>query len=139
MNDKFATLLTIIATMPQIQAKTSTNVKEVCLEPVLSLSEGVPHAEKARVGLSAISFFRASKKDTATIPNAAQSANLTLSFRGTRNLIIKPLKWLSSSSQQTNSHNAHPPPKADAEERGGGFLHSSNIVRLRRIRNSYQP
>lgn len=86
-NDKFATLLTIIATMPQIQAQTSNHYKEVCL--------GVTHAKKAWVGLFAISFSAnleeleglKRKKDAAIIPNAARSANPVLSFRGTRNLI----------------------------------------------------
>jgi hypothetical protein len=86
-NDKFATLLTIIATMRQIQGQTSNHFKEVCL--------GVTHAKKAWVGLSTISFsvnpkvFEGlkRKKYTITTPNAARSANLVLSFPGTRNLI----------------------------------------------------
>ncbi len=55
MNDKFATLLTIIATMPLIQVQNSISLKEVCLEPILNLSKCVTPIRLRRkgVGLSA--------------------------------------------------------------------------------------
>jgi len=75
-NDKFATLLTLIATMPRIQAQTSFNSDRGLFGANLELIDGRSPDEKIGVGLSAISFFRSSKKDAAAIPNAARSAGL---------------------------------------------------------------